>query len=77
MKYLITQSNGRSVQCENWDSVLNNITVYVSPSDKVQAKAMLDAGCATWDFVYGFSHDRVSKLDPVNSAEIKAWLANE
>jgi len=62
MKYSLSQNTGAIVECITWADVLQNLTVYVSPGDKVQAKSMLDAGCTTWDFVYGFSHERVTKL---------------
>ena len=61
MAYVVSQNSGNVIQCKDWSDVLSNLTVYASPSDKVQAKSMLDAGCDSWNFVYGFSVDLVTK----------------
>ena len=60
MLYL-TQSNGRTIECETWEDVRNNLTIYVSTGEFVQAQSMMRAGCDEWNFVYGFLVDNVSK----------------
>ena len=60
MLYL-TQSNGRTIECETCEDVRNNLTMHVSTGEFVQAQSMMRAGCDQWNFVYGFSVDHVSK----------------
>jgi len=64
MLYL-TQNNGRTVECKSWEDVKNNLTVYVSPNEFLQAQSMMRAGLDQWRFVYGFCVDRVYKKGAV------------
>jgi len=62
----LTQNNGRTVECNGWEEVKSNLTVFVSPNEFLQAQSMMRAGCDTWNFVYGFCVDQVSKHKPTN-----------
>ena len=59
MLYL-TQNNGRTIECNGWDDVKKNLSVYVSPNELLQAQSMIKAGCDQWNFVYGFCVDTLT-----------------
>ena len=59
MLYL-TQNNGRTIECNGWDDVKKNLSVYVSPNELLQAQSMIKAGCDQWNFVHGFCVDTLT-----------------
>ena len=47
------------IECNDWDDVKKNLSVYVTENDFLQAQSMINAGCDQWNFVYGFCFDTV------------------
>tara|TARA_R110001599_G_scaffold325087_1_gene537172 strand:+ start:258 stop:476 length:219 start_codon:yes stop_codon:yes gene_type:complete len=64
----LTKNNGKTIYCDTWQDVINNLTIHVSPGDFEQAKSMMQGkhGCKQWYFVNGFKTDILYKRESLN-----------
>jgi len=57
--FYLHQNCGRTIECDGWDDVRKNLSVYFTEKDFLQAQSMMKAGRDHYNFVYGFCFDTV------------------
>ena len=48
------------IECNDWDDVKKNLSVYVTNENFLQAQSMINEGLDHWHFVYGFCVDTLT-----------------
>ena len=66
----LKKNSGKTIYCDTWQDVINNLTFNVSLGNLEQAKSMMQGkhGCKQWYFVEGFKTDLIYKRESLNGS---------